>query len=80
MGTKGIVGDFYKSLAEDLLMFGFVQGQKNLVPTITIEQAVRNFGNVFGLHKHGFNEDSAIVMYNRMTKRYYNACSTKENK
>ena len=55
-------------------MFYFVEGQRHVVPMVTIEQALENFFRYMGIRD--FNADSAMTTYSRMKKEFYEAAKT----
>ena len=64
----------YKRNYRDLSLFFWVEGQRKLIPTITVEQSINLY------HKHvgetDWDIDSMRVTYNRMKKEFF--CNQKE--
>jgi hypothetical protein len=52
-------------------MFYFVEAQRLLLPSLTIEKAIDNFYRFIG--EKDFNHDSAMTTYSRMKKEFYEA-------
>ena len=68
----------YKRNALSLLMFGFVNGVRATLHTITIKEAVYMFMEAYGLNHDDYNSDSALVIYNRMQKDLVNVKKTSQ--
>jgi hypothetical protein len=66
----------YKRSAEDLLFFGFVRGQMQVVPTITLQQGIRNFFKHFKIGFDEWDEDCARTTYVRMQNEYFEECKS----
>ena len=73
---KSTIDAIYKRRYEDIGMFYFVEGQRHVVPMVTIEQALENFFRYMGIRD--FNPDSAMTTYSRMKREFYD--SQKEEK
>lgn len=54
----------YKRAYEDIGMFFFVEGQKQIFPTITVYQAIRNYYEFVGIEEYDCN--AATVTLSRM--------------
>jgi hypothetical protein len=52
-------------------MFFFVEGQRQVVPAVTIEQAIDNFFRYMCIRD--FNHDSAMTTYGRIKKEFNEA-------
>jgi hypothetical protein len=52
-------------------MFYFVEAQRLLLPSLTIEKAIDNFYRFIG--ETDFNHDSVYTTYLRMKKEFYEA-------
>jgi hypothetical protein len=50
-------------------MFFFVEAQRQIVPAVTIEQAVDNYFRF--LEVKDFNHDSAVATYSKLKREYY---------
>lgn len=52
-------------------LFFWIEGQKRIVPAITIQQSVESFMKYNGLDIDNFNQESAMVMYYQMKNEFY---------
>jgi len=68
---KSTIAAIYKRRYEDIGMFYFIEGQRYVVPMVTIEQAIENFFRYMGIRE--FNADSAMTTYSRMKKEYFDS-------
>ena len=68
---NGKIAAIYKRNYEDIGMFYFVEAQRLLLPSLTIEKAIDNFYRFIG--EKDFNHDSAMTTYSRMKKEFYEA-------
>ena len=57
----------------NLLLYGFVCGVRDALPSITIKDAILMFMEEFDLDDDDFNIDSAAVIIDRMNKELRNA-------
>lgn len=64
-----LIPKIYKRNAENLLLFGWVNAQKQIVPTITIEQAIWNYFKFCDIED--WDMESAIVTFSQIQKEYY---------
>lgn len=60
----------YKRKAIDLLMFGFVQGMKAALPSLTIQECLVMFQKKVDVCDYKYPLESARTVYNRMQKEY----------
>lgn len=60
----------YKRSALDLLMFGFVQGMKTGLPTLSTQECLILFHKKTGTNDTTYPIDSAKVIYNRMQDEF----------
>jgi len=60
----------YKRKAIDLLMFGFVEGMKAALPSLTIQECLIQFQRRTRLSDNQYPLESARTVYNRMQKEY----------
>ncbi len=65
-----VIPALYKAKYEDILLFGWVEGQKRLFPTMSVEQSLSLFIHHFG---GDYDIDCLRVTYGRMQKKYYAA-------
>lgn len=63
-----LVPRMYRRSALNLLMFGYINGVRSTLHTVTVKEAVLMFMRDFQLDSDDFNEDSASVIYYRMYK------------
>lgn len=75
-----LIPKIYKKKYEDLGMFFFVEGQKQIIPNITVWQAIKNYYRFIG--QQIYDENSSLVTLSRMRKSFidYNYEVTKKNK
>lgn len=71
----GLIPSIYKRNYEDIGMFFFVEAQRQIVPAVTIEQAIDNYFHFLCVRE--FNHDSAVTIYSRMKKEFYDEASEK---
>ena len=72
---KGKIAASYTRNSEDIGMSYFVEAQRLLLPSLTIEKAIDNFYRFIG--ETDFNHDSIYTTYLRMKKEFYNEASEK---
>ena len=70
----GLIPAIYKRNYEDIGMFFFVEGQRNIVPALSIEIAILNYFKYCGVLD--YNLESAMTLYARMKKEYYEDSKT----
>ena len=66
----------YKRNAENIGMFFWVRAQKNLVPTITIEQSIRKFFQFTNIGVDEWDIDCAEVTYYRLQEEFFEDCKS----
>jgi hypothetical protein len=71
-----IIANIYKRNAENILLFSWVNAQKKIVPTITLEQAIWSYFNYFGIDD--WDMESARSTYCRLQKEYFEDCKSNE--
>lgn len=64
----------YRVNLADQLLFSWVNAQKKIVPTITLEQAIRSYLNFFDVID--WDIESAKSTYSRLQKEYYQDCKS----
>jgi len=69
-----IIQRIYKRNYEDIGMFFFVEAQRQIVPMVTIEQAIMNYFKY--LRINDCNVESAITTYSRLKKEFYESAKT----
>jgi hypothetical protein len=67
-----LIPRIYKKSAENLGLFFFVNAQKQIIPTITIDQAIRNYFKFLSIDN--WDSESATATFGRMQKEYYEDC------
>lgn len=74
-----LIPNIYKKKYEDIGMFFFIEAQKQLVPAITICQAIRNYYKFIG--EDVYDENSSQVIFSRMRESFIdlNYETTKKN-
>ena len=68
---RSLIPKIYKSNAENLGLFFFVNAQRQIVPTITLEQAIWNY---FRFANIEWDMESARSTFGRMQKEFYEDC------
>ena len=61
----------YKRNAENIMLFSWVKSQKQIVPTITLEQAIMNYFKFNGITVDDWDIESAIATFTRLQNDYY---------
>lgn len=67
-----LVPRIYKINAENILLFSWVNAQKKLVPTVTLEQAIWSYFQFFSIDN--WDIESAMATFGRLQKEYYEDC------
>ncbi len=70
------IPNIYKRNAENIGMFFWVKGQKNLIPTITIEQAIMSYFRFTGISLDEWDIDSAMTTYIRLQTEFLEDCKS----
>jgi len=68
-----LIPKIYKVNAENLGLFFFVNAQRQIIPTITLEQALWNY---FKFAEIDWDMESAIATYGRLQKEYLEDCKS----
>jgi hypothetical protein len=68
-----VIPNIYKRNAENIMLFSWVKAQKQIVPAITLDQAIMNFFRFAGID---WDLESARATYLRLQKEYYEDCKT----
>ena len=71
---KSVIARIYKRSYEDIGMFFFIEGQRQVVPAVTIEQSIENYFRFMDIRD--FNPESAMTTYSRIKKEFYEAAQT----
>jgi hypothetical protein len=61
----------YRRKAFDLLMFGFIEGMKSAMPTLTIQECIVMFNKKIDTRNEDYSIEVNRTTYNRMKKEYY---------
>lgn len=59
----------YKKSAENMLLYAWVKAQRQLIPTMTVEQAIWSYFKQFEIDD--WDIECAVVTFCRMEKEYY---------
>lgn len=73
---KDCIPKLYKRNLESIGLFFWIEGQKKIVPSITVEQSVDSFMKFNNLDMDNYNIESAIVMYHQMKSEFYESKRT----
>jgi hypothetical protein len=65
---KECIPKIYKRNYETLGLFFFVEGQKQIIPTITVCQAIQNYYKFIGVEEYDYN--SVLVTISRMRAEF----------
>ena len=66
-----LIPRIYKVNAENLMLFTWVNAQRRIIPTMTLEQAIWGFMKECDID---WDMESAISTYGRLQKEYYEKC------
>ena len=66
----------YRSKAEQLILFGFVQGVITVMPGVSVKRAIEICMTRMGWCEDDYSLDSAQVEYQRLVKSYYDSCKS----
>jgi hypothetical protein len=69
-----LISKIHKRNYEDISMFWYVKGQRDIMPAITIEKAMYNYFKAIG--EDDFNIESRMTIYSRMQKEIYESSKT----
>ncbi len=70
-----LIPRIYKWKAENLGLYFFIKGVKSVVPTVSIESALKLYRRETGITVEEWNDDSMRATYVRLQKQFYDACS-----
>jgi hypothetical protein len=65
------VPKLYRRNALDLMMFGFIEGVKTAMPTLTIQQCIILFNKKINTPNEDYSIEVDRNKYNRMKNEYY---------
>ncbi len=63
-----LIPRIYKKNAESILLFSWVNAQRKIVPTVTVEQAIWSFFKFYDIDD--WDMECARMIFNRMQKEY----------
>jgi hypothetical protein len=69
-----LIARIYRRNYEDIGMFFYVEAQRDIVPAVTIEQAIDNYFRKIGVKD--FNHDSAVATYSKLKREFYESQKT----
>lgn len=72
--TSGLIHKIYRRKYEDLSMLFFIDGQRAIMPAVSVEKAMLNYFRYIG--EENFNIESAMTTYFRLKKEYYESAKT----
>jgi|WetSurMetagenome_2_1015567.scaffolds.fasta_scaffold32708_5 hypothetical protein len=64
-----LIPRIYKKNAENIMLFTFVNAQRQIVPTVTLEQAIWNYFRFTGIDD--WDMESARITFHQIQKEYY---------
>jgi len=67
----GLIPALYRSALEDNALYFWVEGQKRIIPSITVAQSIDLFVKYIG--GEDWDTESLRTTYDRMQKKFYNA-------
>lgn len=70
--TTKCLPNIYKKNYENIMLFSWVNAQRQLVPTVTIEQAIWAYFNFTGIDD--WDIESAKITFSRLQKEYFESC------
>jgi hypothetical protein len=68
------IRNIYKRNAENIMLFCWVKAQKQILPTVTLEQAINNFFRFACINMDEWDMESAKATYYRLQRDYYEDC------
>jgi hypothetical protein len=72
--SEKLIEKIYRRKYEDIAMLFFVDGQRSLLPAISVEKALYNYFRHIG--EENYNMESALTIYGRLKKEYYESSKT----
>lgn len=69
-----LIPKIYRRKYEDIALLFFVDGQRAIMPAVSIEKAIINFFR--HVREEDYNLESALTMYSRLKKEYYESTKT----
>lgn len=71
-----VIPNIYKRNAENIMLFCWVKSQQQIVPTVTIEQAISNFFRFACINIDEWDMDCAKSTFNKLQRDYYEDCQS----
>jgi hypothetical protein len=68
-----LIPRIYKKNAENMMLFCWIKAQKQIIPTITLEQAIWNYFRFYGIET--WDMECARTSFERMQKEYIDDCN-----
>ena len=72
--SEALIAKIYRRKYEDLGLFFYVEGQRGIMPAISVEKAMYNYYRF--ICNEEFNIESSMTTYMRMKKEYYESAKT----
>ena len=66
-----LIPRMYKWNLENIGLFFFIRAQVTLIPTITMDQAIKNFRREIGISIDEWDDESIRSTYSRLQKEFY---------
>lgn len=67
----------YQRQSLDLIMFGYVNGIRKAMPSVTIKECIVYFAEDNGFSEDDFPLETACITFSRMQKEYYESQQTR---
>jgi hypothetical protein len=71
-----LIPNIYKKNVENLGLFFYVKAQKQIIPTVTLEQSILSYFRFADIDIDEWDLESAKTTYNRLQKEYYRDCKS----
>ena len=72
--SETLIGKIYRRKYEDIGMLFYVEGQRDIMPALSVEKAIRNYYR--NIRNEDYNIESAMTIYMRMKREYYESAKT----
>jgi hypothetical protein len=66
----------YKRNAENIMLFSWVRAQRQIVPTVTLDQAITNYFRFACISQEEWDLDSARSTFIKLQKDYFEDCQS----
>jgi len=67
--SNKVIPKIYRRNYSDIAMLFFIDGQRSIMPAITVEKAMYNFFKFIG--EEDYNIESKLMTYSRLKKEFY---------